>query len=138
MTAMFGYGRVWMMTIQSSSPLGKRRTLSHSRLVTCRLLADFSLFWDTSTHDARLIPTETFCNAATQFTAVGGVLRCFLSFTERQAGDSKLQQHSADPHVSRRRSRWHPDPVHYQRHTCHLQQQRLESRCRIQVLKIVE
>lgn len=32
MMGMFGYGRVWMMTIQSSSLSGKRRTLSHSRL----------------------------------------------------------------------------------------------------------
>lgn len=46
MMEMFGYGRVWMMTIQSSSPSGKRRTPSHSRLVVCRLLLHLGCFTD--------------------------------------------------------------------------------------------
>lgn len=57
--------------------------------------------------------------------------------TEWQAGNGKLQQHRADPHVSRRRPGWHPDPLHNQRHARRLQQQRLESRSRIQVLETV-
>lgn len=133
MMETFGYGRVWMTMIQSSSLLGKRLTLWLSRLVICCLLKVLGAA--TRRLPMWLISTETCGNKSAHFQ---NSERCDLSSTERQAGDGRLQQHGADAHVSWWWSRWHPDPVHYQCHTCHLQRQWLESCGRIQVLDILD
>lgn len=74
-----------------------------------------------------------WCNVYWRLTELVIGWFMFSLYSERQAGDSELQQHRADSHVSRWRSRRHPDPVHHQCHTCHLQQQWVESRSGFQV-----
>lgn len=116
-------------------------------IVTCGSDGDVRIWQSLDDDDPQFITVGQ--KAYSLALKVGGLLllqqvcygsRCVnvvFDSSERQAGDRKLQQHRADPHVSRRRTGRHPDPVHNQRHTRRVQQQRLESRSRIRVQSVV-